>query len=73
MNFNVQAMGKGQGKRQRWGGREGRVRGRGGWERRMEGRKTSNISQSKPLKYKDKEGMFFSELERNYESMYVSR
>jgi hypothetical protein len=34
-------------------------------------RPQTNIYQNKPLKYKEKEGMFFSELERNYESKYI--
>lgn len=59
--------------------RWGRGKGRGGegrknrWEGGKEGWPETNIYQSKPLKYKEKEGTFFSELERNYESKYIYR
>jgi hypothetical protein len=46
----------------------GRGKGRGGgWKGGgREGRLLTNIYQRKPLKYEDKEGMFFFELETNY-------
>jgi len=63
--------GKEGGRKEEREGREGGMKkGREGWK---EERPQINISQSKPLKYKNKEAMFFSELERNYESKYISR